>query len=81
LIRLVFSALLVNANEQFIYFVPKYDVLRWITYGIQIFLVIIQRRFPEKLNSWAIPLWIIVVNTTLRVSSIEPYTTESFLFK
>lgn len=40
-----------------------------------------QRIYPEKLNTIAIPLWIVVVNATLRVQSDDPYPTDIYMFK
>jgi hypothetical protein len=81
LTRLIFAALIPDAREQFLYFVPEYDVLKWVTYGIQVIIVIMQRLYPEKLNVIAIPLWILVVNATIRISSSNLYSTDAFLFK
>ena len=81
LIRLLFSSVISDANEQFIYFIPEYDLLKWVTYGIQIIVVIMQRVYPDKLNTVAIPLWIFVVNATIRVQSDDPYPTDIFMFK
>ncbi len=81
LTRLIFSSLITDANEQFMYFIPEFDVLKWVTYGIQVILVIMQRIYPTRLNSIAIPLWILIVNTTIRISSSDPYPTDTFLFK
>ncbi len=79
--RLIFSTVITDASERFIYFIPEFDILKWVTYGIQIFLLIMQRAYPKRLNSIAIPLWIVIVNTTIRISSTDPYPTDSFLFK
>ena len=40
LIRLVLSITMPNANEEAIYWIPKSDVIKWITYGLQIVIVI-----------------------------------------
>ena len=79
--RLIFASLIPDANEQFMYFIPEFDVLKWVTYGIQVILVIMQRVYPSRLNSISIPLWILIVNTTIRISSSDPYPTDTFLFK
>jgi hypothetical protein len=34
LLRLIFSSIMSDTNEQFMYFIPEYDVLKWVTYGI-----------------------------------------------
>jgi hypothetical protein len=46
LIRIIFSFFYKDAEEQYLYFVPSYDVLRWVTYGIQVVVVIMQRIYP-----------------------------------
>jgi hypothetical protein len=37
--------------------------------------------YPAKLNTLAIPLWIVIANSTLKLDPAEPYPTTVFLFK
>lgn len=60
---------------------PEYESLKWITYAIQIIIVIMQRIYPARLNVIAIPLWIAIINCTLKIDSDVSYPTTIFLFK
>ena len=81
LARISFSTIVPDAKEPNDFLEEENDLLKWITIGIQLLIVLMQKIYPQQLNTIAIPLWIIIANSTVKISYDDPYPTVVFLFK
>lgn len=81
IVRLVFSILYVDPHSNYIYLIPDFSVMLWVTLALQIVLVILQKIFPAWLNRVAVPLWMILGTVSLIPTQGFSYSMYAFIWK
>ncbi|CDW89193.1 multi-sensor hybrid histidine kinase [Stylonychia lemnae] len=78
IIRIVFSQIVKENGQQYL-IIQEYEILNWVTLGLQTLIVLSLRFHPQLLISICIPFWMLL--TTISVNPrMEEYNFYTFLF-